>query len=71
MQEANITLLFHDSESEKTIRCFDNTNNQIYIEIENNTDHIPAWICLDVATAIKFSKELRKSIANIKDNSYG
>lgn len=69
MDNPKITSLFHDIESdERTIKCFDNTQGQVYIEIENDQDHIPAWICLDVATAIKFSKELRKSIANIKDN---
>jgi hypothetical protein len=65
-----VQLVFYGSEKSETdnyeLRCFCNTNDEIYIEIEmhQNFEH---FIALDKQTAIKFSKELRKQIALIED----
>ena len=65
-----VQLVFYGSEksgtSDHKLRCFCNTNYEIYVGIEmhHNMEH---FISLDKATAIKFSKELRKQIALISD----
>jgi len=65
-----VQLIFYGSEQSKTdnseLKCFCNTLQQIYIEIKTDNLH-KQFICLDKATAIKFSKELRKQIAIISD----
>lgn len=65
-----VQLVFYGSEKSKTddheLRCFCNTNYEIYVGIEMNTG-MEHFICLDKQTAIKFSKELRKQIALISD----
>jgi hypothetical protein len=63
-QKAKITPLFHDTDDLTiTIKCFNNINGHLFVEID---DYYKKSICLDYATAIKFSKELKKSISNIK-----
>lgn len=65
-----VQLVFYGSEKSQTsnheLRCFCNTHHEIYVGIEmhHNMEH---FICLDKATAIKFSKELRKQIALIEN----
>jgi len=65
-----VQLVFYGSEKSQTedheLRCFCNTKHEIYIAIEMHHS-IEHFICLDKATAIKFSKELRKQIALIQD----
>lgn len=54
----------HDSELE----MFNNTKNELFIRIYKTNDNFDNnFICFDLETAIKFSKELRKYIAIIKD----
>jgi hypothetical protein len=65
-----VQIIFYGSEKSETtdhqLRCFCNTHQEIYIGIDMhlNAEH---FICLDKATAIKLSKELRKQIALIED----
>lgn len=63
-----VHLLFRGSENSKTndheLECFDNKYNEVYISIKGYSSE---FIALDVETAVKFSKQLRKSIANIKN----
>lgn len=44
-----------------------NHRNEIYISIEKE-GHLPSYVCLDIETAIKLSKELRKAISESKEN---
>ncbi len=51
------------------IEVYENHQDEIYIDIGTNIDLMsPSWIVLDIPTAIQFSKHLRKSIANAKNN---
>jgi hypothetical protein len=65
-----VQLVFYGSERSKTdehqLRCFCNTNKEIFIGIEEK-DSPEICIAMDKQTAIKFSKELRKQIAIISD----
>lgn len=67
---ANINLTFGGTEKSETekhkLRCFWNTNNEIYIEIDMDYD-IPSFICLDKSTAIKFAKTIRTEINKMND----
>ena len=64
-----VHLVFKGSEKSKTteheLECFNNQHNEIFIAIKGYSDE---FIALDVQTAIKFSKQLRKSISNIKNS---
>ena len=65
---ANVKLIFLGSDLSETqdheLRCFMNTNNEVYIEI--NIEGFPShFICLDKSTAIRFSKTLRTEINKI------
>jgi hypothetical protein len=64
-----VELVFHGSKKNRTtetqLRCFCNTNNEIFIGIQEYASP-EIWITLDKNTAIKFSKELRKQIALIE-----
>lgn len=67
-----VELIFYGSEKsemqETQLRCFCNTQNEIFIGIrEKESPEI--WITLNKCTAIKFSKELRKQIALIEDEA--
>jgi hypothetical protein len=65
-----VQLIFYGSVKSETteheLRCLCNTHHEIYVGIEMNQG-VEHFICLDKATAIKFSKELRKQIALIED----
>lgn len=53
--------------TDHTIEVFNNTHNEIFIRIDvEEYDNPCGWIALDIDTAIQFSKQLRKSIANAK-----
>ena len=73
MQEAKITTIFHGSEKSGTesykSKVYPNSKGEIYIEIESERG--TGWICFDIPTAIKFSKELRKGISELKDFENG
>lgn len=58
------------SQSENSIEVLCNTHREIFIQIDSDSDSdMYSWVCLDVETAIQFSKELRKSIATAKNSS--
>lgn len=69
---ANLKLLFYDTDSENEIQLYANTENEIFIainkELTNVYDINTAYISLDIDTAIKLSKELRRQIAIAKSN---
>lgn len=67
---ANVKLSFLDPKRDNSIMVIANQFNEIYLGInEDGYDGInEAWIVLDIETAIKFSKELRKQIAIAKSN---
>lgn len=56
------------SGNEHEIECFVNGFNEIFIEISHEGDEEPQkrYVCLDVSTAIKFSKTLRTEINKAK-----
>lgn len=63
-----VTLNFHcDSQDGNTIKVSAKNTNQIYIGISDCYNIILGAVVLDKQTAIKFSKELRKQIALLKD----
>lgn len=67
---ANVKLLFCDYENDQIqLRCFANTGNLIFIDIEDtgqDNDYNSQFICLDKATAIKLSKTLKTAINEIE-----
>ena len=67
---AKVKLSFICTDNENELQVFCNTENQIFIAI--NRDDIGAlnsgFMVLDIDTAVKFSKELRRQIANAKFN---
>ena len=69
---ANFKLCFLDEKSEDEIQVFCNTENKIFLSINDDELGSPyvnsAFITLDIDTAIKFSKELRRHIAIAKSN---
>lgn len=69
---ANFKLCFLDEKSENDIQVFCNIENQIFLSINDDEIGSPymnsAFITLDIDTAIKFSKELRRHIAIAKSN---
>lgn len=67
----HVKLLFYDPDVEDKIQVFANAHNKIYIGINsemNGPYENSACITLDVETAVKFAKELRRSIALIKED---
>lgn len=66
-------VLFGGSETSGTtnhnITAFNNVDDEIYLSINMPDVDYPSWICLDIETAIQFSKQLRKSIASAKLNT--
>lgn len=48
------------------LECYDNEHGEIFLNIEDDRG-VFAFISLEVDTAVKLSKQLRKSIANIKN----
>jgi hypothetical protein len=69
-----VSLVFHGSEKSQTtdykLQVFANRNDEIFISIDDGSSP-DGFICLDIQTAIKFSKELRKAISEAKDVDYG
>lgn len=66
---ANIKTIFCSSElSEQAteIQTFHNMNNEIYIGISNQNTLDIMSVGLDIETAIRFVKELKKEIAILK-----
>ena len=67
---ANYQLLFLDKKEENDIQSFATDLGKIYIAINNDEIGFrdnSATICIDISTAIKFSKELRRQIAIAKE----
>ena len=68
---ANVKISFLDFQDESEIQVYNNQDDEIYIAI-NPSDfghsYNAAWISLDVDTAVKFAKELRRQIAISKHN---
>ena len=66
----NVKLSFIDKEQENELQVYCNTENEIFIGInyENFGELNSGIIAIDIDTAIKFSKEIRKQIAIAKDN---
>lgn len=54
------------SEHNSSLQCFANVNNEIFITIEADNDY-PSFIVLDIPTAIRLQKELRKQIGLAKE----
>ena len=68
---ANIKLSFLNEKHDDDIVVFCNASDDIYISINDDDIGSPynsAFIALDVETAVKFAKELRRQIAIAKDN---
>ena len=65
-----VQLVFYGTEQsysgDTELRCFCNTKNEIFIGIKEK-DSPEIWIALEKNTAIKYSKELRKQIALIRN----
>lgn len=70
---ANIRLQFVGNqldEDDSSIEVYANVNNEVFISIINNDpEEPPMFIRLDLSTAIRFDKELRKAISEIKKDS--
>lgn len=67
---ANIKIVFQGTEDTKTekheMECFLNTSGSITLKLIDSSNYQSA-ICLDVSTAIKFSKTLRTEINKAKE----
>lgn len=63
---ANVKLLFYGTETsgteEHTLEVFHTNDNEIFIEIDMQ-DNNRAHLCLDKSTAIKFHRNLKRSIS--------
>ena len=64
---ANVVMLFMgDSESEgHSIKCHA-TDSNVFIDIKHFNNESGAYVSLDIPTAIKFTRELKKQIAYSK-----
>jgi len=51
---------------EHELECYANDRSEIYIKLDCN-DGSWAWVCLDIPTAIKLNKVLRREINTIKE----
>ena len=66
---ANYQLMFFDKREQNDIQSFATDLFKIYIAINNDeigSRDNAACICIDISTAIKFSKELRRQISIAK-----
>lgn len=67
----NIKLIFNGSEKSKTedaeLICYANTLNEIYLSVKED-GYPKRVICLDIDSAVKFVKHLKREIAIIKNN---
>ena len=61
---ANVVMLFMgDMESPgHSIKC-QATDSNVYINIQHLNDEIGAYVSLDIPTAVKFIRELKKQVA--------
>ncbi len=64
---ANIKTVFLDEDLETGIEVFINANKKIAIDITSGNQFNVAVIELNIDTAIKLSKELRRQIAILKN----
>lgn len=69
---ARTKIIFYGTEESQTngntATCYVNSDNQIYIEIDDPYFHpLKACICFDKSTAIKFAKTLRTEINKIEE----
>ena len=65
---ANVKLSFFDPESNDKIETFVNTRNRIFIAINYEShDCNSAYMELDVETAVRLSRELKRQIALLKE----
>lgn len=66
----NYKLVFSGAKGSNTenhdLVCYHNVFNNIFIEIDMD-GHIPCYIALDKATAIKLHRELKKQISFIEE----
>lgn len=63
----NVVLVFHENESATELKLFANSQNKLYISINqfpNSSEG--SFITLNRDTAIKLSKELRKQISYLE-----
>jgi hypothetical protein len=71
MEKTKIVFCSSDnSDVNHEMLAYANTKNEIYIDIYNpdeNNGYENQFICLDLITAIKFVKHLKKEIAIIKE----
>lgn len=62
--------MFYGSEESQTdenkLIAFANTENEIFISLTND-NLVEVFTCLDLDTAVQFSKELRRQISLIKE----
>ena len=67
---ANISINFYGSSESETdehfLQCYRNNKNEIYIKIEI-PEFESSFIVLDIPTAIKLNKTLRKEINEAKE----
>jgi len=67
----NVKLLFFGSEESQTqehqLECYQNQNNNIYLNIDMDNGWDSSFICLNKSTAIKLHRELKKQISFLKD----
>ena len=63
----NIKTVFLDEDLETGIEVFINANKKIVIDITSGNQFNVAFIELNIDTAIKLSKELRRQIAILKN----
>lgn len=64
---ANIKTVFLDEDLETGIEVFINANKKLAIDITSSNQFNVAVIELNIDTAIKLSKELRRQIAILKN----
>lgn len=64
---ANVVMLFMgDMESPgHSIKC-QATDSNVYINIQHYNDEIGAYVALDIPTAVKFIRELKRQVARSK-----
>jgi hypothetical protein len=66
---ARTKIIFYGTDESQTqehkATCYVNADNEIYMEIDMGD--MPAFICFDKSTAIKFAKTLRTHINLIED----
>ena len=67
---ANVKLAFLDPENENELQVYCNQFDEIFIGINKNDigQFNSAFITLDIETAVKMAKELRRQIAIAKSN---